>query len=157
MQLTKAIRELSQNLKDKEREEMTTASSEAETVASSGCSAPHRLSVLAAVPSPSPSASTASPRSCTTDQHAELTLQKQHVPIKVRLPLLESNHVRVHISSGKYRDIQLNPDDNTMQAVYEAIQAEFPAALLTTYDSGDASTAILRTDKRVLEVMAWSA
>ena len=70
---------------------------------------------------------------------------------------MEPNHVRVHISNGNYRDVQLKPEDNTMKAVYENIQEEFPAAMLMTYSSGEACTAIFRTDERVSEVMRWDA
>ena len=79
--------------------------------------------------------------------------QELQLPVDARLPPLEPNHVRVHISNRDYRDVQIKPEDTTMKVVYDSIQEEFPAAMLTTYCPGEVCAAIFRTDERVSEVM----
>ena len=163
-QLVKAIRELRELMAPKCKEEyegtegtkVPSLPSEMDTVAtpsgSSVCSVPNLFSLPAGIPSPSPSASTTCPGSWTIAQEVEQVQHELQVPTKPCLPPLKPNEVRVHIGDGEYRDVQINPADDTMTAVYRAIQADFPAALLTTYCPGEVSKAIFRTDNRVSEV-----
>ena len=103
--------------------------------------------------SPTPSASTTASGSwqCVPAQSP----REIQEPVQVDLLPLEPNCVRVHISHDNYRDVQINIEDNTMQGVYEVIQKDFPAAVLTTYcpGNGKVGTAIFRTDNRVSQVI----
>ena len=119
------------------------------------CSAPNPGFLPTTISSPSPSASAISLGSWAADQQVGPPSQELQLPVQISLPPLEPNHVRVHISNSDYRDVEMKPEDTTMKAVYEAMQAELPAALLTTYCPGEACTAIFRTDDPVSEVTRW--